>query len=272
MRSTITLLGLLTLPALAQEPPKVVVVAIDAQTEAALGPFGGSYRAHNAKVITALDQAGAKAIGFAVSFGENPQQAEGTRAMARAIDASKAPVVVVAWTEEKAGKIVAEPNAAALRRSRARVASAHAQAELIVESITDASVEARTGERVVHARAGDLPALPLEVLAAAGIATEGLIEQVTVGVTNGVEQKVDAIRPGPADGITTVSYADLLAGEVDPALLKDALVVVGRPGGESDVMPLAAVVQRGVAAAAPKPAEGGAVDGATRALGGLFGE
>lgn len=267
MRLTLSLFLAFTAVALA-EPPRVVVVAIDEKTEAALGPFGGAYRARNAQVISALDRAGAKAIGFAVSFGENPAQEAGTRAMARAIDASRAPVVVIAWTEEQGGEVVAEPNAAAIRASKARQASAHAQGELIVES-TDPLV-ARTGEKVLHARAAGLPALSLQVLEAAGVATRGLVEQVTVGLTNGAPERVAAIRPGAAEGVTTASYADLLAGKVDPALLKDALVLVGRPGGDGDVMPHAAAVQRGVRAAA-KRGQGGAVQGATSALDGLLG-
>ena len=102
-------------PAARAQAPRVVVVAIDAKTQAALGPFGGAYRARHAKLIEALNAGGVRGIGFDVYFPENPAQTAGTTALANAARASQAPVVLAVFSEIKDGEHVVEPNAAVIR-------------------------------------------------------------------------------------------------------------------------------------------------------------
>lgn len=231
-------------------PARVVVVAIDPKTIRALGPFGGAYRAHHAKVIERLDAAGARGVGLDVFFPENPQQAAGTAAIARAADAARAPVVVAVSTSVGPdGRHVAEPNAAVLLRSkRLRHAAVLAQDELLVRPGAGGAVETATGERVILAESAGLRPLVEELALAASalqpgdLARLGLVEEVQVGarVTDAgvARETVKAIRPevGAPAGVTTLSYADVHAGRFDRALVKDALVLVGLHDGQDDLV------------------------------------
>lgn len=238
-----------TLPALAlilltaalahADQPRVVVIGIDAKTQQELGPFGGSYRAIHAELIEKLNASGAKAITFDVFFPENPDQAAGTAALARAADASQAPVTIGIYAEEQRDGSFAElPNARVFQRTKVGQGSVTARRELSIRE-EGGELIGETRGLLVGAEAAGHRSLIETTLARAGIANRerleelGLIEEVTVG-WNGAPVKVPAMRPQLTKKPLTLSYVDVLRKKPHPAL-KGAIVIVGMTDGEQDV-------------------------------------
>lgn len=227
------------------QQPQVVVVAIDAKTQEALGPFGGAYRARHAKLIEALNAGGARGIGLDVYFPENPDQRAGTAALANAARTSRAPVVLSVLTElQENGETVVTPNAAVIREAGTRQGAVMSRAELLVSGTPAEGFEVGTGETTIVAESAGFRALSLELGLATGALTSEdaarLVKPVTVGVNTatGARETVDAIRPSLTDpsSVTTVSYVDVLEGRVDPSVLRGALVLVGIDDGVNDVV------------------------------------
>ncbi|MEZ6184932.1 MAG: CHASE2 domain-containing protein [Planctomycetota bacterium] len=252
MRTTF-LVGLLSLGLVqAQEAPRVVVVGIDGPTQQALGPFGGSYRGHHDDVIRQLNAAGARGIGFDMSFGPNPAQAEATETLARTAAESRAPVVIAVFSSEG----VPEPNAPSFERLGVRQAAIEAQAELVLEegALGDANaalrlgrdpeVEVRTGAWAILEQVGPYKSLVGELAEATGVARELPTEDLPTGVRQDPTTRLlslettRALRPqlGDPESVTTVSYVDVLEGRVDPELLRGAIVLVGMTDGQQDVL------------------------------------
>lgn len=227
--------------------PRVVVVTIDEKTLAALGPFGGAYRAHHADLIEGLNSAGARAIAFDVYFPDNPEHELGTAALARAAAASRAPVVVSVFSAlDEEGREVVLPNAAVIRDDpRIREGAVMARDELLLER-ADGELGARTGGRTIVARSGGHDALVVELAKAADLLEPadferlGLIEPVLTGATfarDGAvrEERTPALRPqlGDPASLERVSYVDVLRGRAD---LRGALVIVGMDDGQNDLV------------------------------------
>lgn len=223
-------------------PPRVVVVAIDARTIAGLGPFGGQYRAHHARLIAALDSFGARGVAFDLFFPENPQTARATEAMAYAAAKSQAPVVIATNTElDATGQTLLEPNANALQG--VRTGAVLSRTELVVEP----GVGGRAGEQVIAAESGGLKSLIFVLGEAAGVLNSselerlGLVEEVTVGaeLVGGQPRAVTtpAIRPSlrAARPSNVVSYVDVMERRIEPSAIRDALVIVGIDDGAHDL-------------------------------------
>ncbi len=243
--ATLGFVGLLLAlaPVARAQSPRVVVVAIDAKTQEALGPFGGAYRARHAALIEALNAGGVRGIGFDVYFPDNPEQVAGTTALANAARASRAPVVLSVLTELQGDETVVTPNADVIRAAGVRQGAVMARDELLVSG-TPGALEVGAGEKLVVAESGGFRALTLELGLATGALTPEdvarLVKPVTVGVNTatGERETVDAIRPSLTDPsrVTTVSYVDVLEGRVDPSVLNGALVLVGIDDGVNDVV------------------------------------
>lgn len=223
-------------------PPRVVVVAIDARTVAGLGPFGGQYRAHHARLIAALDSYGARGIAFDLFFPENPQTARATEALAFAASKSQAPVVIATNTElDATGQTLLEPNANSLQG--VRTGAVLSRTELVVEP----GVGGRAGEQVIAAESGGLKSLIFVLGEAAGVLNSselerlGVVEEVTVGaeLVGGSARAVTtpAIRPNlrVARPSNVVSYLDVLERRIEPSTIRDALVIVGLDDGAHDL-------------------------------------
>ena len=220
--------------------PRVVVVGIDAKTQEALGPFGGSYREHHAQLIEKLNASGARAIAFDIYFPENPERAAETRALAAAADASRAPVTIGVLAEDQPdGTLGLLPNAEVFRGTKVAQGAVLARRELFITQDAD-GVSARTGALLVGAEAGGFRSLVETTLTQAGIADQarlealGLIEPVTFG-WNGAEVQEPALRPqlGKKKPLT-LSYVDVLRRGAHPAL-QGAIVIVGMTDGVQDV-------------------------------------
>jgi CHASE2 domain-containing sensor protein len=240
MKTVPALALILLTAALAQaDEPRVVVVGIDAKTQEELGPFGGSYRGIHAKLIEKLNASGAKAITFDVFFPENPDQAAGTAALAKAADASAAPVTIGIYAEEQQDGTWAKlPNAEVFKGTKVGQGSVTARRELSIRE-EGGELVGETRGLLVGAEAAGHRSLIETTLSRAGIADRkrleslGLIEQVTVG-WNGAPVKVPALRPNLTKKPLTLSYVDVLRKKPHPAL-KGAIVIVGMTDGVQDM-------------------------------------
>jgi len=234
----ITLILLAASLAQANEP-RIVVVGIDAKTQQELGPFGGSYRGIHAELIKKLNASGARAITFDVFFPENPDQATGTAALAKAADESKAPVTIGVYAEEQQdGSFGVLPNADVFKGTKIGEGSVTARRELSIRQEGEELVGETKG-LLVGAEAGGHRSLIEQTLSRAGVADRkrleslGLIEQVTVG-WDGAPVKVAAMRPQLTKKPLTLSYVDVLRKKPHPAL-EGAIVIVGMTDGVQDM-------------------------------------
>lgn len=233
------LLTLLCLaPALADEP-RVVVVGIDAKTQKELGAFGGSYRGLHAQLIEKLNASGARAIAFDVFFPENPDRVTETAALAKAADASRAPVTIGVHAEEQEdGTFAKLENAAVFQGTKVAQGAIYARRELFIRKDAD-GIYGETGALVIGAEAAGYRSLIETTLSSAGVADRkrleslGVIEPVTAG-WNGAEVKALALRPQLKAKPLTLSYVDVLRKKPHPAL-KGAIVIVGMTDGAQDV-------------------------------------
>lgn len=240
MTKTLPAIALCLLSAgLAHANPRVVVVGIDAKTQEELGAFGGSYRALHAQLIEKLNASGARAITFDVFFPENPAQAKGTAALAKAADESKAPVTIGIYAEEQQdGTLATLANADVFRGTKVGQGSVTARRELSIRE-EEGELVGETRGLLVGAQAAGHRSLIETTLTRAGIADRGrleslgLIEDVTVG-WNGAPVKVQALRPQLTKKPLTLSYADVLRKKPHPAL-KGAIVIVGMTDGVQDL-------------------------------------
>lgn len=176
----------------AQPARDVVVIGIDEDTTATLDfPFS---RAHHARAIRALLDAGARGVAYDVQF-STPRDRAGDEAL---LDALNDPRVVLGTAELFRDGTPAVIGVERLRRQGTRIGS------------TLLPVDDDGAWRRIEARVQGLPAL--SVLAAHGDADAG-------------EHPVD--YAGPPGTIRELSFLDVRKGRFDRAAVRDRIVVVG---------------------------------------------
>ncbi|MBL4847194.1 MAG: CHASE2 domain-containing protein [Planctomycetes bacterium] len=234
------LLALLCVSQALADDPRVVVVGIDAKTQKELGAFGGSYRGLHAQLIEKLNASGVRTIAFDVYFPENAERVAETAALAKAADASRAPVTIGFLAQEQQdGTIATLDNAAVFKGTKVSEGAVMARRELFIKQDAN-GLYGETGAFVVAAEAAGRRSLIETALSRGGIADRkrleslGVIEDVTVG-WNGAEVKVPALRPKLGAKPLTLSYVDVLRKKPHPAL-KGAIVIIGMTDGVQDVL------------------------------------
>jgi response regulator RpfG family c-di-GMP phosphodiesterase len=187
------------------KPTDITVVAIDDKTFADLRQQWPFPRSMHADAVDALHAAGAREIVYDVQFTEPTKEREDL-ALYDALDRAGGAVLATSEVDDGGRTSV-------LGGDRA-LAAIHAQAAAANLSDENGAIVARFPYSVSH----------LKTIAVA--AAERISHRpVDPGRFSGGEARIDYRgRPGT---FTTVSFSDLLDGRVDPALLRDRIVVVG---------------------------------------------
>ena len=213
--------------------PAVVIVAIDDPSLAEIGRWPWRRSVH-AALIERLEQAGARVIAFDVILHEpNPDEPAADHALADAIAASGRVILPVVQAS-RGGRIVGEAPPAPLFQAGA-AALGHIHVEFDPDGIARSVYLWEGFGRAQH------PQLGLAALQMADPQRAAAYPPPPVTEEHEQWARADWLRipfTGPPGTYPSVSYADVLRGDVDDAVFRDRVVFVGATAlGLADSVP-----------------------------------
>lgn len=200
-----------------QTPPhdRIAIIKIDEATEGKLGPFGPNYRAHHGQLLKTLADAGAKAVGFDISFPRpSPYDApmiEGIQYAAK----KGTSVVVASLYNEREGLF--SPTVKSIEEAVTGIASAHLKKDPLTNLVrfvfpyTEADKE--SGPAVAR-----VPSFSYRMASLTDQQVEG---------TSGKTNEPLTINFRGSELFKKIPYAEVYEGQFPPDLFKGKTVLVG---------------------------------------------
>lgn len=200
-----------------QTPPhdRIAIIKIDEATEGKLGPFGPNYRAHHGQLLKRLADAGAKAVGFDISFPRpSPYDAPMIEGIQYAVKKGTA-VVVASLYNEREGLF--SPTVKSIEEAVTGIASAHLKKDPLTNLVrfvfpyTEADKE--SGPAVAR-----VPSLSYRMASLSDQQVEGASGKTNEPLT---------INFRGSELFKKIPYAEVYGGQFPPELFKGKTALVG---------------------------------------------